>query len=143
MAPRNLLSCRVIGIGRGECLHDRDAVRSRPERREIEHAHGRRPGGARVLLPGHANDERGWIRRCQDRKSTRLNSSHGYISYAVFCLKKKKHYYEHTYCCNKTRAIQLTTHTTSAHSSRLTNYTYVSLRTTIAAVDRIDLHMVL
>src|SRR2546429_4599765 len=28
-----------------------------------------------------------------DRKSTRLNSSHGYISYAVFCLKKKKSYY--------------------------------------------------
>src|SRR2546429_6572474 len=28
--------------------------------------------------------------RNQDRKSTRLNSSHGYISYAVFCLKKKK-----------------------------------------------------
>src|SRR2546422_2016206 len=27
---------------------------------------------------------------CVDRKSTRLNSSHGYISYAVFCLKKKK-----------------------------------------------------
>src|SRR2546429_2478025 len=27
-----------------------------------------------------------------DRKSTRLNSSHGYISYAVFCLKKKKKY---------------------------------------------------
>src|SRR2546429_7340446 len=28
-----------------------------------------------------------------DRKSTRLNSSHGYISYAVFCLKKKKNTY--------------------------------------------------
>src|SRR2546422_5968640 len=28
--------------------------------------------------------------RDRDRKSTRLNSSHGYISYAVFCLKKKK-----------------------------------------------------
>src|SRR6516164_6595435 len=27
----------------------------------------------------------------EDRKSTRLNSSHSYISYAVFCLKKKKH----------------------------------------------------
>src|SRR2546429_7387873 len=27
-----------------------------------------------------------------DRKSTRLNSSHGYISYAVFCLKKKKNH---------------------------------------------------
>src|SRR2546429_4073132 len=35
-----------------------------------------------------------WCRRLPrhrgDRKSTRLNSSHGYISYAVFCLKKKK-----------------------------------------------------
>src|SRR2546429_6278230 len=29
----------------------------------------------------------------KDRKSTRLNSSHGYISYAVFCLKKKKKEY--------------------------------------------------
>src|SRR2546429_6507081 len=29
-----------------------------------------------------------------DRKSTRLNSSHGYISYAVFCLKKKKKTYQ-------------------------------------------------
>src|SRR2546429_5481509 len=35
-----------------------------------------------------------------DRKSTRLNSSHGYISYAVFCLKKKK--------TTKTRALQST-----------------------------------
>src|SRR2546429_7249536 len=31
-----------------------------------------------------------WKGSPQDRKSTRLNSSHGYISYAVFCLKKKK-----------------------------------------------------
>src|SRR5688500_19562630 len=30
-----------------------------------------------------------WVERCQDRKSTRLNSSHLVISYAVFCLKKK------------------------------------------------------
>src|SRR3712207_7727301 len=40
------------------------------------------------------NHERGRIslsiRRLQDRKSTRLNSSHANISYAVFCLKKKK-----------------------------------------------------
>src|SRR2546429_6559714 len=35
--------------------------------------------GSRVLIFGAG-----------DRKSTRLNSSHGYISYAVFCLKKKK-----------------------------------------------------
>src|SRR2546429_1501020 len=32
------------------------------------------------------------LERELDRKSTRLNSSHGYISYAVFCLKKKKIY---------------------------------------------------
>src|SRR2546429_3825165 len=32
---------------------------------------------------------RSWL-CARDRKSTRLNSSHGYISYAVFCLKKKK-----------------------------------------------------
>src|SRR2546422_7841064 len=31
-----------------------------------------------------------------DRKSTRLNSSHGYISYAVFCLKKKKRTHKYT-----------------------------------------------
>src|SRR2546429_5043938 len=31
------------------------------------------------------------IQRHLDRKSTRLNSSHGYISYAVFCLKKKNY----------------------------------------------------
>src|SRR2546429_6048989 len=46
---------------------------------------------------------------CRDRKSTRLNSSHGYISYAVFCLKKKKqrqqreqapHNDAHTATCN-------------------------------------------
>src|SRR3989449_4645248 len=39
---------------------------------------------ARFLFTG-----RGRLRGL-DRKSTRLNSSHGYISYAVFCLKKKK-----------------------------------------------------
>src|SRR2546430_8020103 len=33
---------------------------------------------------------RAWWRDSQDRKSTRLNSSHSQISYAVFCLKKKK-----------------------------------------------------
>src|SRR2546429_9119883 len=49
------------------------------------------------LLRGHArpHQPRGHLgqqpaERPRDRKSTRLNSSHGYISYAVFCLKKKK-----------------------------------------------------
>src|SRR2546422_7621340 len=34
-----------------------------------------------------------WEQADPDRKSTRLNSSHGYISYAVFCLKKKNNIY--------------------------------------------------
>src|SRR2546422_7031547 len=43
-----------------------------------------------------------------DRKSTRLNSSHGYISYAVFCLKKKNNVITNT--IDKTRIdIQLST----------------------------------
>src|SRR2546422_4522002 len=37
----------------------------------------------------------GIVERDLDRKSTRLNSSHGYISYAVFCLKKKNKITEH------------------------------------------------
>src|SRR5438034_2281788 len=37
----------------------------------------------------------GWLRGTVDRKSTRLNSSHTVISYAVFCLKKKKQHRTH------------------------------------------------
>src|SRR2546429_4577249 len=45
--------------------------------------------GRRLLVHGgYRLDHRALLHR--DRKSTRLNSSHGYISYAVFCLKKKK-----------------------------------------------------
>src|SRR2546430_9905165 len=45
--------------------------------------------GVRLLLPPVADEhERA---HAEDRKSTRLNSSHSQISYAVFCLKKKKH----------------------------------------------------
>src|SRR2546429_7191639 len=36
------------------------------------------------------------LKRKGDRKSTRLNSSHGYISYAVFCLKKKNTHNTHS-----------------------------------------------
>src|SRR5256884_6105561 len=51
---------------------------------------GRTPDGVgeeAARLAGDDDLEK--FRRCRDRKSTRLNSSHGYISYAVFCLKKK------------------------------------------------------
>src|SRR2546422_5427041 len=51
--------------------------------------HGRRGGTGTRRARGH---EKGLVNGAavRDRKSTRLNSSHGYISYAVFCLKKKK-----------------------------------------------------
>src|SRR3712207_6964310 len=45
---------------------------------------------------------------CLDRKSTRLNSSHANISYAVFCLKKKKHTRFH----NRTSLLDGTSHMT-------------------------------
>src|SRR3712207_7250264 len=43
------------------------------------------------------DDEFIWQTREKDRKSTRLNSSHANISYAVFCLKKKKNNIESRY----------------------------------------------
>src|SRR2546429_507673 len=47
------------------------------------------PGGFQLVVGQFWISGRSRNRR-PDRKSTRLNSSHGYISYAVFCLKKKK-----------------------------------------------------
>src|SRR5256885_12008199 len=62
----------------------------------IEHAYGRADlprravAALETVVPheGGLHGVRG-LRRAQDRKSTRLNSSHLVISYAVFCLKKK------------------------------------------------------
>src|SRR3712207_7922576 len=45
-----------------------------------------------------------------DRKSTRLNSSHANISYAVFCLKKKKYTQFVSGCCLITRSQPITRH---------------------------------
>src|SRR3712207_7344992 len=47
-------------------------------------------GPASAGPPGRAGSVPGGPRAARDRKSTRLNSSHANISYAVFCLKKKK-----------------------------------------------------
>src|SRR3712207_7763342 len=61
-----------------------------------------RPGRVRLLRLGHGGvrGSGGAAAACvecaADRKSTRLNSSHANISYAVFCLKKKKQQYRHT-----------------------------------------------
>src|SRR5687768_18176120 len=66
--------------------------RSRHARRAAQRD-WRRP---QTLQPGRVGQAPGELRRPRDAagqhrsESTRLNSSHGYISYAVFCLKKKK-----------------------------------------------------
>src|SRR2546422_7150544 len=53
-----------------------------------------------------------------DRKSTRLNSSHGYISYAVFCLKKKKKYQAHPGRSSSSKHITTTSRTASGRPKR-------------------------
>src|SRR2546428_13760554 len=50
----------------------------------------RRTPGSRERIHADSNGPHRCCRRGGDRKSTRLNSSHDQISYAVFCLKKKK-----------------------------------------------------
>src|SRR2546422_5254253 len=90
IAPRSILLEPVLaddGVQRlvqdcepGQCLlfadHER---RVDPDRGRVRHCDQAAP---QALLVQRLGDG--------DRKSTRLNSSHGYISYAVFCLKKKK-----------------------------------------------------
>src|SRR2546430_7142813 len=58
-------------------------------RRGADYRDNRWPGGADRGRP-HRRRDRPAAGREEDRKSTRLNSSHSQISYAVFCLKKKK-----------------------------------------------------
>src|SRR3712207_7526107 len=73
------------GLGRG------DDQRHRPAVGDVEGDLGRHPPAER-----HVERERASLQRLPgaaqlDRKSTRLNSSHANISYAVFCLKKKNY----------------------------------------------------
>src|SRR2546430_15853855 len=56
-----------------------------------QHGHGQRQRRGHPLQRSHAVGGR--AAGAGDRKSTRLNSSHSQISYAVFCLKKKKQIY--------------------------------------------------
>src|SRR5687768_18126680 len=70
-------SLHAVAAGNQQC-------RERRRRAELARQHlGARRGAHRPRLRRDHPERR-------DRKSTRLNSSHGYISYAVFCLKKKK-----------------------------------------------------
>src|SRR2546428_8806951 len=77
------------------------ATRIRPFEKLPVHRVARREQRARLILGGVGID----------RKSTRLNSSHDQISYAVFCLKKKKKYVIYNVVC-------VTDHITQSHSVR-------------------------
>src|SRR5256884_5720994 len=71
------------------CSSDLRSVAIGEEKHAIANPHGIEVVRIVARNGGHAGiGKLGYPNR--DRKSTRLNSSHGYISYAVFCLKKKK-----------------------------------------------------
>src|SRR5215467_14875290 len=69
--------------------------RTRAERARRDRVRGRLPRGRRLGRRGG--------RQVRDRKSTRLNSSHLVISYAVFCLKKKKKYLHQKFYIKKNK----------------------------------------
>src|SRR2546427_1120348 len=89
---RNELSHVLTGEGRElDFLHERSRV---PDRLELQH---QRMGGADFIVAIRTDQHEvpqirpgEHVLEQEDRKSTRLNSSHSQISYAVFCLKKKK-----------------------------------------------------
>src|SRR2546422_5568050 len=70
---------RSLRAGRGARPYNADAEPERGQRADDGDKNSRPRGATSPQTPA-----------APDRKSTRLNSSHGYISYAVFCLKKKK-----------------------------------------------------
>src|SRR5438034_4292185 len=75
-------------------LHDALPIWRPSARAPLQHRRRRRAERAARAMPRRASPRRREdpvpARRRRDRKSTRLNSSHTVISYAVFCLKKKK-----------------------------------------------------
>src|SRR5258708_32068216 len=96
---------RCRGSRRSNCRRRKAAPRSTSRNRSHSWQHWRR------LLRS---------RRRADRKSTRLNSSHQIISYAVFCLKKKKNH--RSYCVTSIRpygySVYIAAHTSQDQSPR-------------------------
>src|SRR2546422_1946035 len=95
---RQALTMLVVGLsaaGPGRAVAQQERNRDDPFAR-MEYFYRQRAYPLQRVPPGALQAARAaygarWPAavRAQDRKSTRLNSSHGYISYAVFCLKKK------------------------------------------------------
>src|SRR2546422_3700476 len=84
--------CRGIGAGAPEELR----LNLGPQRLHVDDERSHLVGSQRLFPRRHPQRAAVVDRVVKDRKSTRLNSSHGYISYAVFCLKKKKQKSMHT-----------------------------------------------
>src|SRR5690554_7035804 len=68
-----------------------ESLKASSEQYEVDiHAYTLLPNATHIIATPHLNDSLPSMMQSLDRKSTRLNSSHVRISYAVFCLKKKK-----------------------------------------------------
>src|SRR2546422_6065054 len=87
----------LLGVRLGErAAEHREVLREHVHQPAVDPTGARHHAVAQVLLVrepevrGAVRHEPVQLHERPDRKSTRLNSSHGYISYAVFCLKKKK-----------------------------------------------------
>src|SRR2546427_9521447 len=72
-----------------------------------------RPDQAQVALLHHVEQGKPAVAVLLDRKSTRLNSSHSQISYAVFCLKKKKIRNRHNTSARFVHSVQTRTRPTA------------------------------
>src|SRR5258708_21024106 len=82
------VKARRAARGRSRAEEWRDAVRAPVTLRfELLSTQGHRDASSNIVAERHGAQE---VCPAEDRKSTRLNSSHQIISYAVFCLKKKK-----------------------------------------------------
>src|SRR2546422_8350182 len=84
--PRSTLFPYTTLFRSRQAAVDEDADGGRRTAHDLVHGATENGRAEHGLVPAQQHE----IGRLQDRKSTRLNSSHGYISYAVFCLKKKK-----------------------------------------------------
>src|SRR2546422_8957731 len=86
MRMRDAVALRVVDAENGQLTQGLVVLHPFGDRRDSQHPPDLGDRIDHGAIEGIADE----IANERDRKSTRLNSSHGYISYAVFCLKKKK-----------------------------------------------------
>src|SRR2546422_5833592 len=86
LAARSMYRRPMANKGRSDSVK-RPIRSTRPDMNSEQYRRKAKRSAGRCLRKALTKEVSGLSR---DRKSTRLNSSHGYISYAVFCLKKKK-----------------------------------------------------